>query len=214
MDIVKCVQVAKERGETDANSIGLRIKRARERQHPEVYQEDAARIAGVTRPMISYYETGKFQPPLRVLRKLAKEWNAPELLDDITDIEPLPQEGMLPDLGELSAGRFQLSEADVSYSPVPVEYMDEENRVGTIRGDSMSPTLQPRDRVIVRLTNSPPVGSIVVAMADDGEVVVKRLVYRSGERVLIGDNPDHPPTDPKRCQLVGEVIALIGRTLH
>lgn len=165
--------------------------------------------------MYSYYENEHYPVPSKILVVLSKAWNAPELLEGITDIEALPTEGMLPDLGELSAGSFQLGRMmePYTYAPAPAKYLAKDNAVATVGSDSMYPTLLPRDRVIVRLTNSPPTGSIVVAVSDEAEMIVKRLVYRNGERILIGDNPDHPTTDPKRCQLIGEVLAIYERAL-
>lgn len=211
IEAVECTEVSEN---TPSGDVSVRLRLARLRQHPPVTQKEAALLVGVTRPMYSYYETGKYPVPERVLRILAEKWNARELVSDMITIEPLPQTGLVPDLGELSAGRFQMNDGDPSFSPVPIEYAVEGNAVATIRSDSMFPTLHDRDRVAVRMTNSPPIGSIVVAMSEEGEVIVKRLMYRNGERILVGDNPDHPPTDPKKCQLIAEVLAIVGRSLR
>ncbi len=60
--------------------------------------------------------------------------------------------------------------------------------LAVVRGDSMQPTLQPGDRVVVRYAAAVRPGRVVVARFADGTVVVKRAVERRREGWwLLGD---------------------------
>lgn len=62
------------------------------------------------------------------------------------------------------------------------------------RGESMSPTVQDGDELIVDRGIRPAPGRMVVAVID-GELTVKRIgsVDRDGRASLVADNPAHPP---------------------
>lgn len=60
--------------------------------------------------------------------------------------------------------------------------------MAVVRGVSMTPTLRPGDRLLVRYDVTPRVGQVVVARFADGTIVVKRAAERRGERWwLLGD---------------------------
>ena len=64
-----------------------------------------------------------------------------------------------------------------------------------MRGDSMTPTLRPGDRVLVDYRRTPRAGDVVTARFPDGTLVVKRVQeHRSlGDEpgwFLLSDNPD------------------------
>ncbi|TIC84101.1 S24/S26 family peptidase [Nocardioides sp. GY 10127] len=55
-----------------------------------------------------------------------------------------------------------------------------------VRGESMTPTLRPGDRLLVGYRRRPVVGDVVVARLADGTVAVKRAVER---RTTVGGRP-------------------------
>ncbi|TNM47192.1 nickel-type superoxide dismutase maturation protease [Nocardioides albidus] len=62
--------------------------------------------------------------------------------------------------------------------------------IAVVRGDSMRPTLRPRDRLLVVYGARVRPGRIVVARFADGTLVVKRVAERRGSGWwLRGDNP-------------------------
>ena len=96
-------------------------------------------------------------------------------------------------------------------------------RVMQVEGDSMWPTLKPKDRVIVRPLNPrsdlPAIGAIVVCIhpLQPSRRVIKRLSgVADNQLTILGDCPD-ASTDsrqwgavPRGC-LIGEVVALVER---
>ncbi|NYI79042.1 S24/S26 family peptidase [Nocardioides panzhihuensis] len=85
-------------------------------------------------------------------------------------------------------------------------------------GDSMVPTLQAGDRLLVSYRRTPEPGSVVVARLADGAVVVKRAVERrttaSGRPGwwLLSDNPAAPGVIDSRHRgpvVDADVIAVV-----
>lgn len=194
--------------------------RARQTPKPTIHAAAALLIDPETGKSIkgswyAYLERGEYPFKPWMLEILSERWNAPELLDRSMVIEPLPQDGLLPDYGELSAGGFLMDAPEPSFATVPAYLVKKDHAVARVAHDSMYPTLYPGDRVLIHVTASPPVGSIVVARSDEGDMIVKRLKYDDNQQLTLkGDNPNHPITDPQRCQLIGEVVSIIQRDLR
>lgn len=193
--------------------IGRLIADARLKQHPAISQRKAAGLVGVTRGMFNYYERGTYEPPERVLRILAREWKAPELLKGLL-AEPTTPEGSIRDLGDVPAKGWDEITANAKYTQVPLEYVADDHGSARINGSSMAPTLLPRDRVVIKITSDePPVGKIAIVQADCGEVMIKRYVKVSGVKMLVADNHDIAAVVMQKCQFLGYIIALYHRDL-
>ena len=86
-----------------------------------------------------------------------------------------------------------------------------------IRGDSMSPSINEGDRVIVCPGWEPRAGDTVVARTVDGDVYCKLLQRRAGEKfVLISQNSAHGPIELRRDEIawlypVGQVTKNLRR---
>lgn len=79
-----------------------------------------------------------------------------------------------------------------------------------VAGDSMSPVLQPRDVILLKLDGSPRVNDIVVARIPDEGYVVKRVARTGDGRIeLASFNPNYNPIiiDRHRSSILGTVIA-------
>lgn len=192
--------------------MNVRLEQARLRQYPKVTQARAAALVGRSTTQYGDYERGKVEPPKDILIKLANLWNAPELLTDVT-ITGLPQEGLAIDWGRVPCGGEWMPPTEPTYVSVPIEYAQDNNRVVTIVGDSMSPTVIDGDRVIVRLAKSPPPGSIVLVRSSEGEMTIKRYKFVDGKPILSSDNPNYPSADTRDCEFVGQVIRMFDRDL-
>lgn len=200
--------------------IHARVRAARAKQTPKVNIDKAAALLinpetgkAIKGSMYAYMERGEYPFKPWMLRILAEEWNAPELKEGILLVESEPHEGLIPDLGSIPAGAYDLNLNDPSLTAVPIEYADPKRNVSvTIDGDSMSPTLQDGDKVIVRRNPSPPSGKIVVVRAGS-EWAIKRYQFNDGEPILASDNPDHPTIDARDCEFFGQVVNLYYRKL-
>jgi phage repressor protein C with HTH and peptisase S24 domain len=83
----------------------------------------------------------------------------------------------------------------------------------TVSGDSMEPTLNDGDEILVDERRQPPRDGIHVVRAD-GTLLVKRLdLSRRGTIVLISDNELYPPVprDAREVEVIGRVVWKGGR---
>lgn len=189
--------------------LNLRLKAARARQPKKVDVFKAGKLIGRSGASYAGYERGDVAIPPELLRILAKAWNAPELLEPDD-----PATGFAPYVGSLPASKWAPSEHDGStFISVPREYADGNHVVATIRGDSMFPTIHDGDKVIIRSTSSPPIGKIAVVRAGGGDYTVKRYMMVGGRAILVADNEDTDPIEPRESEIVGYVVRLIDRPL-
>ena len=78
-----------------------------------------------------------------------------------------------------------------------------------VRGDSkINAAILSGDLVVVRPQQNADDGQIVVARIGD-EATVKRLRRRHGEIWLMPENPDYPPIDGSRAEIIGIVKAVV-----
>jgi SOS-response transcriptional repressor LexA len=193
-------------------TIGELIVAARRRRRPKMSQQQAADLVGVSRQTFSGYENGAVVPK-EVLRTLAEIWNDPELSNVIMMSSERPQDGRIPDYGRVPCGSFDLSGADVSLTNVPSHLAVPGTVSVTVGGDSMEPNLRPGDRLAVRLTSSPPPGSIVLVRSAENELSIKRYTFVDGKPALLSDNANYPALDVRGVTFVGQVMELYSRMI-
>ena len=86
----------------------------------------------------------------------------------------------------------------------------------TIEGDSMEPTLQSEDHIVVSPNSPVENGKIAVVVGDDGQKTAKRVYYRDDHILLQPDNRAHNPiilTKKDSPRIIGKVVALIRTNL-
>ena len=123
----------------------------------------------------------------------------------------------LPLVGQVSAGYPILAEENIEdYVPVPRRLIKTEGRYFVLRvqGESMiNAGILDGDLVIVRSTNQPEPGNIVVALLGD-EVTIKRLVLSGNSQYLKAENPDFADIIPDdEWSIQGKVVGLIRDTV-
>jgi len=126
----------------------------------------------------------------------------------------------IPVVGKVAAGPpLEAVENIEGAIPVPEEWAKGSGlfivRVDR-EGMSMSPTILPRDYLLVQQGTSGDDGTIVLAMID-GEVTVKRLFRKENLITLKSDNPAMPPIQVKKGEksfrVLGKVIGVAYRKL-
>ncbi len=80
-----------------------------------------------------------------------------------------------------------------------------------VRGESMYPSLNEGDTVVINTSDTIPRDGIVFAMNYEGEAVIKRLSRDAGEWWLVSDNPDQRKYHRKifrgnDCIIIGRVV--------
>ena len=131
---------------------------------------------------------------------------------------PLPPEeqvGYLPLFDRVTAGPPVLAREEVvDYVPVPAAWLGGgEGFAVRVTSDSMVPTVNSGDIVIVRRQPAAASGDIVVALLGD-EAVLKRFAQKAETVLLISDNPVYAPmqfAQGQALRILGKVVGLLRR---
>ncbi len=119
----------------------------------------------------------------------------------------------VPLVGQVAAGEPILAEENIEDTLEVPEMMGAEggDYALRIRGDSMRDAgILEGDLVIVRPTEDPNNGEIVVALFED-EATVKRYFRESDSIRLQPENPDHEPIVTREVKILGRVIGVFRK---
>ena len=166
------------------------VKELRERAGMQ--QKELAIMAGVSRPTVSEWEHGKKDPSGDRLRKLSQIFGVDvgTILGYGPAIIPI-QRGAVPIIGDIACGTPITAEQNIEW------YADLPDGVKAdfalrCRGDSMTPTFNDGDIVLIKQQPEVENGQIA-AVGIDGETTLKH-VYRQDEGLMLtADNPAFPP---------------------
>ena len=125
-----------------------------------------------------------------------------------------PGKSMAALIGSVSCGEPLLEEEYVEkYIPLPKEiFGDGELFVLRANGDSMTGAgIQSGDYVVVRKQTDFEIGDIVVALVDNSETTLKRIMYDdySGSAYLHPENPDYPDIPITDCRIQGVAVYVL-----
>jgi phage repressor protein C with HTH and peptisase S24 domain len=211
----------------DMETIGDRIKAIR----GSTTRDDYALLVGVSKNTIANYENNERQPNHGFLLKILevhpgvnptwlmtgegpmyKDHTAPQPKrdDSLFDLIPMVE-------AELSAG----GGAFVQSEDVKGQYAfrkDWVRRVASgpkdmvlmrVVGDSMAPTIQARDTVMIDTGRKKIIEGEIYALRYDHTVMIKRLSFRPGGKIqIISDNREYQPyeADIQDIHIIGQVI--------
>ena len=118
----------------------------------------------------------------------------------------------VPVVGTVAAGQPILAEEVIEdYLPVALHGDAKELFALRVRGESMLDAgILPGDLVVVHRQQEVHSGEIVVALFED-EATVKTLHRKDGRTWLLPQNPDYPPIDGTKAEIVGKVVAVVRR---
>lgn len=186
--------------------IGKRI--AQIRRERGYNQEQLAEMAMVNRVTLARYETGVIEPGAFALSRIADALgvSTDELLCRVEKLPPfIPIIGRaIPVIGEIACGKPITAEQNIEgYAELP----DGVTADFALRckGDSMTPTFQPGDLVLIRQQPEVLPGQIA-AVGIDVEATLKRFYQDGGGVLLVADNPAYPPQSYK----AGAEIKIYG----
>jgi len=147
--------------------------------------------------------------------------------DGMADLSVTPPDGIQPIFipkvqARLSAGTGSL-EVDASVDGFFAFRSDWIRKKGcpnqmvlmTVTGDSMSPTIQNGDMVLINQGQREVIAGAIYAIGVDDSVLVKRLDKRPGKIVLVSDNRDAyaPQELDMTDEIVRDSLRVIGRVL-
>ena len=209
------------------------------RKQKGLSQVETAELLGITQSTYSKYESGNREPDIATMRKLAEIFNV--TLDDLTssingtpvgrpiEIKPelVPEtEVMIPVVASLRCG---FGTAGIPYDftdqkPVPKSYISKWGKSIVFNeavGNSMLPTIRPRDLMICVPGDAWEDGDIVIVDVNDTDTV--KRIYRApdGGIDLVPDNESYKEMhySPKDLQdyqvhVLGRVVKIIGPDLY
>lgn len=183
----------KKGGVVVQNDIGKRI--AELRRERGMNQEELAELAMLHRVTVAKYESGQVEPGALAIGRIADALgvSADELLCRVDKLPPFINmvKGVVPIVGEIACGQPITAEQNIDgFADLP----DGVTADFALRckGDSMTPTFQPGDLVLIRQQPEVQPGQIA-AVGIDGEATLKRFYKHGGGIVLVADNPAYPP---------------------
>lgn len=175
------------------NNIGKRI--AELRRERGINQEELAELAMLHRVTVAKYETGQVEPGALAIGRIADALgvSADELLCRVDKLPPfVPMvKNAVPIIGEIACGNPITAQQNIEgYAELP----DGVTADFALRckGESMTPTFQPDDLVLIRQQPEVEPGQIA-AIGIDNEATLKRVYKHADGIVLVADNPSFPP---------------------
>ena len=125
----------------------------------------------------------------------------------------------VPMIGTVAAGLPLLAEENIrDYFPIPADMLpNTETFLLRVKGDSMIPKFEEGDLALVRYQQSVDSGSYAVALIDDDNGVIKRVMYGANWIELQSLNPMYSPRrfegkDVTRVRIFGLVRKIIKDT--
>lgn len=162
--------------------------------------------------------TAKTNIKIETLTAIAKSLNVS--INDLTGETQNEQMIELPILGEVSAGYGKYADNEIIGTQyVPLNWLsgNEPHVLLRVKGDSMIPKFEEGDLALVRYQQSVDSGSYAVALIDDDNGVIKRVMYGANWIELQSLNPMYSPRrfegkDVTRVRIFGLVRKIIKDT--
>lgn len=181
-----------------------------------IKQVDLAKAVKVSQGTISDYETGRHEPDLSTLKKIAV------LLDTTVDFllggpPPSKSAGIkIPVLGNVAAGIPIEAITDiVDYEEIDAAMAATGDFFGLrIKGASMEPRMRDGDVVIVRKQDSAETGDTVVVLVNGDSATVKKIKYGSDGISLIPTNPAYDVQFYSAADVERLPVRVIGRVVE
>ena len=188
-------------------NIGHRI--AELRRERGLNQDELAELSSVHRVTIAKYETGQIEPGAQVIARIADALgvSADEILCRTQKLPAFIQmvRNAVPIVGDIACGTPITAEQNIDgYAELPDGvFADFALRC---KGDSMTPTFNDGDLVLIRQTPEVEDGQIA-AVGIDGEATLKHVYKRPDGLLLVADNPKYAPV------VATENVVIYGKAI-
>lgn len=176
------------------NKIGENIKYLRKRAHYS--QEQIARKLGITQGSISSWETGRTTPDTKQFLQLANIFGVSTDIffseSPLRDLDAVNiRKSAVPIVGSIACGEPITAEQNIEgFADLP-EGVHADFAL-KCKGDSMEPTFEHNDLVLIRQTPDVQNGQIA-AIGVDGEALLKRIYRQADQVVCVSENPAYAP---------------------
>ena len=172
-------------------------------------QEQLAEMSAISRITLARYETGVIEPGAFALARIADALgvSTDELLCRTQKLPAFIQivRNAVPIVGDIACGEPITAEQNIDgYAELP----DGVTADFALRckGDSMTPTFNDGDLVLIRQTPEVEDGQIA-AVGVDGEATLKHVYKRPEGLLLVADNPKYAPV------LATENVVIYGKAI-
>lgn len=169
------------------------MNRVRElRKRAGMQQKELAILVGVSKPTVSEWELNKKNPSGERLVKLTKIFgvDAGTILGYDPVYIPI-QRNAVPIIGEIACGTPIMAEENIEgYADIPDGVRADFALI--CKGNSMEPTFQNGDAVLIRKQPDVENGQIA-AVSIDGEATLKHVYHQPDGLMLIAENPAYLP---------------------
>jgi repressor LexA len=194
------------------SEIGKRI--AELRRERGLNQEELAELAMLHRVTIAKYETGQVEPGALAIGRIADALgvSTDELLCRVDKLPPFINivKSAVPIVGDIACGKPIMAEQNIEgFADLPDGVVAD--FALRCNGDSMKPTFQPGDLVLIRQQPEVQPGQIA-AVGVGGEATLKRFYPHGDGIVLVADNPAYPPqvyTAGTEIQVYGLAVGFV-----
>lgn len=183
-------------------------------------QIDLANKIGALQSTISQWETGKVEPDIEALIKIASifETSIDNVLGEESPRPPISSGGVwVPVLGEVAAGiPIEAVEDIVDYEEIDAALAATGDFFGLrIKGSSMEPRIREGDVVIVRKQDDADTGDTVVVLVNGDSATVKRLKKEAdGSMWLLPNNPAYDPQHFTPTEITEKPVHIIGKVVE
>ena len=183
-------------------------------------QIDLANKIGALQSTNSQWETGKVEPDIEALIKIASifETSIDNVLGEESPRPPISSGGTwVPVLGEVAAGiPIEAVEDIVDYEEIDAALAATGDFFGLrIKGSSMEPRIREGDVVIVRKQGDADTGDTVVVLVNGDSATVKRLKKEAdGSMWLLPNNPAYDPQHFTPTEITEKPVHIIGKVVE
>lgn len=201
----------------DNNNIGYRIFKVR--KNKKITRKQIADFLGVHETTIKRYEDGDTKKlPTDRLEKIAKYLNTSiEYLMGWDEDTKANSKGIqIPVLGTVPAGiPISAIEDIIDYEEIPKSWENQGEFFGLkIKGDSMYPTLENGDVVIVKKQSTADNGDTVIVMVNGDDATCKRYERSDTGIMLIPNNNAYTPIFYTNEEIESLPISIIGKVVE
>ena len=189
-------------------------------------QQEIANDLGMSRSMYSFYESGRFNPPEKVIAKLAEYYDVPldvmtgkvNIKKTISEIEVIETNTVkIPVVGHIRAGYNGIAEQNIE------GYMEIEESLTKrfpgcfalkVYGNSMEPEIHNGDRVIVQPTASVNSGDVAIVSLNGDEATITRIYIDDSGITIVPTNSKYKPITYSPEEVEGLPVTVCGRVIQ
>lgn len=186
-------------------------------------QAELAEMIGVRQNTLSTWETGRHEPDIESMTRMAKIFGASvdEIIGNGAISDKLPENSRdhkwIPVLGDVAAGiPIEAVENIIDWE----EISDDLAATGEffalrVKGSSMEPRIKEGDVVIVRRQEDANTGDTAVVIVNGDSATVKRIKKEpDGSLWLLPNNPAYDPQHFSPAEIIEKPVSILGKVVE